>query len=114
MPGQARLGVGPGGPGQGLVDAIGFLAATIGLAGHVYQGDQGAFHRGASILGDGLLNGPSQAPTLQQTDLALAGARKGILGIRYHRQPARGASGQFEVGDAQGGGQAGDGLTLAG
>ncbi|MNE45254.1 hypothetical protein D3C80_1395300 [compost metagenome] len=96
VPGQPRLGVGLHGTGQCLVNAQRFLAAAIGLAGHIDYRDNGTLlavtvsrHRLAHRLG--------QAPAFKQADFTRAGTGEWIAGIRHHGDEARQAVVQLAV-----------------
>ncbi|MNN46284.1 hypothetical protein D3C81_1606620 [compost metagenome] len=103
MPGQARLGIGLHRSGQRLVDAQGFLAAAIGLAGHIDHRDDGAllaiavqFNRLAHRLGQG--------PAFEQADFTVARPGERVVRIRHHGNEARRAVVQLAVDDPQRGG----------
>jgi hypothetical protein len=76
MPLQPRRGIGGGRAGQRLVNAERFLAAAVGLAWRVDNGDDGALDRCVAVRVDDLMHGARQRPAFQQSHFAVAGARK--------------------------------------
>ena len=85
MAGQPGAGVAVHRTGQRLVDAEGLLAAAVGLAGHVDHGDHRALDRRVAVGFDHLVQRAAEAPAFEQADLAAAGAREAVGGIRHHR-----------------------------
>ncbi|MNQ83924.1 hypothetical protein D3C85_990290 [compost metagenome] len=113
VPGQTGLGIAVDGTGQGLMDTQGFLAAAIGLARHIDDGDQGALDRPVAVGGDRFIHRPGQAPAFQQADFAVAGTGERVGGVGDHGDKAHWLPAQYPVGDFQGCGQAGDLVGVA-
>ncbi len=101
MPGESGAGVGIHRPGQRLVDTQGLLAAAVGLARHVDDGQQRALARRLAVGLQRLVDGGGQAPALEQPDLALASARERIVGIGHDGQETHRVAVQLGIGDAQ-------------
>ncbi len=97
VPGQTCTGITVGGSGQGLMDTEGFFATAVGLAGHIDDGDDGAF----VATGDGLIDGLGQPPAFEQADFAIARPREAVLYVRDHGDKAHRLLTQYTVGNPQ-------------
>ncbi|MNX27076.1 hypothetical protein D3C86_571590 [compost metagenome] len=102
MAGQARLGVSACRAGQRLVNTIGFFTPAIRLAGHVDDGDDGAFHGQLAVFKHHLPHGARQLPRLDQADFTRAGARKTVVRVGQHGNVARRFARQRRVDHAHG------------
>ena len=78
VPGQPCAGIAIHRAGEGLMNAEGFFAAAIGLARHVDHGDHHTLVRLVAIGRNHLVQRLAQSPAFEQTDLAIARARKGL------------------------------------
>ncbi|MCY1420957.1 hypothetical protein D9M71_365960 [compost metagenome] len=84
MTGQTGTGVTARRCGQRLMNAEGFFAATVSLARHVDDGDQGAFAGLALIGGDDFIHGLGQAPAFEQPHFAIACTDEAVFRVGHH------------------------------
>ena len=83
------------------MDAEGFFAAAVGLAGHIDDSDDGPL----VASGDGLIDSLGQAPAFEQADFAIARPREAVLRVSHHGDKAHLLLTQYTVGNPQRRGQ---------